>query len=121
MIIYIKSSNKRKKEYRIITTIEEQNGTKIVRKRPVSVFSNNHCLSLISNYEKLKSIPISTVIVKPEVDGESVTFPFVDGEVLINEFIHLYKLGKVDQALDIIRDVRQIINEIPSEKVNLSI
>ena len=95
--IYAKHSLNRKPEFKIITTIEEENGKKIVRKRSFDESAKKHLLSLLEKYEKFKKLLPSVEVLKPKIDGDSLIFSFVNSRILLADFKALYFKNKEEQ------------------------
>lgn len=114
MVIYTKISNKRKPEFRIATTIENINNKFIVRKSALSEISKKHCLSFKDKYSILKKLlKEEVVVVEPLFEESTTIFPFIEGKILLQEFINYYKIGKEEKAVEILEKIKNIINIIP--------
>lgn len=98
-ILYVKNNNNRAKEYQISTSIYEKNGMKYVEKRALCPEAIPHLMRMITSYHSLKQSIISNKFKLAEIlsnDEISITFEYIDGIPLEQEFNYLSKNQKID-------------------------
>lgn len=97
-ILYVKNNNDRAKEYQIGTCIYEKDGIKYVEKRALCLEAIPHLMRMITSYHTLSQSIISNnfklakILKKSEM---SITFEYIDGISLEQEFNYLSKDEKI--------------------------
>lgn len=112
MIIYAKNSKDRKKEYRLITTINEVENKLLVSKKAASTSAKGHLLSLVDKYEKIKLRFKELQVVAPNLSKNSLFFPYIDGTNLLDEFTRHYLNNEEDKAIGILYEFKQLLNNL---------
>lgn len=80
-VIFSKSALRRKREYQIITTVVEENGKRLVKKRAATSAAVKHIENMFHNEEKLIKFFPKYIVRSSYIEGELNT-PFVEGETL---------------------------------------
>ncbi|MCK9224203.1 MAG: hypothetical protein M0R46_15420 [Candidatus Muirbacterium halophilum] len=93
-IIYVKNNNNRAKEYQIGTIIYEKNATLYVEKRALCMEAIPHLMKMITSHHKLSESIVSSNFKLAKIlknDEMSITFEYIDGISLEQEFNYLSK------------------------------
>lgn len=107
---YVKYSNQRKKEFSIVTTINEINGEKFVLKKALNIEAIDHLNKMVSYYNCFNSLNNSISLCPIKViDNKTVRFEFIKGETF-SKIISTYIKNK---------DYGNLINEIYELKKGL--
>ncbi|OGY23014.1 MAG: hypothetical protein A2126_01705 [Candidatus Woykebacteria bacterium GWB1_45_5] len=114
MIIYSKGTLDRKEDFRLVTTIEEENKKLFVRKKAVNPRAKDFLFGMVENYEKLKKILSPLKLAEAKFDGDSVVFPYIKGKTLSDEFKECYFNGQDEKALEILREFKNILKLLPT-------
>lgn len=118
-IIYSKFSNERSKILAIRTDIlQDETGSRSVRKSPVYPEGAKHVLSSLEWEQKLTEKYAGTRIHLNHgvQDGNSVRFEYLEGKTLENILDELYAEGKYDQLIELFRNYIDIIRSANGEK-----
>lgn len=83
-ILYTKYNSTRKPEYRVSTSIIEENGQKYVVKKAMQQEAKPHLAVIVENGEKLAKLYSNIEIIENEYKLDFVVFPFVKGKSLLN-------------------------------------
>lgn len=111
-ILYSRLSRDRKNNFRIITTIIEENGEKYVLKTAGTRDSEKHIQSLKKNYDILSKMYGKSINIIPctLLDNKTARFDFVEGETLTDRISRLYKVGDLETAVQLIKSVFDIMS-----------
>lgn len=86
---YVKYNKTRREEFRLSTTIYEENGKYVVEKKSLNPKSDTHIYEFASNYEKLEPIYKSMILLKPDIMEKRVLFEYIEGNT-IDELLKPY-------------------------------
>ncbi len=102
-ILYVKINSERSKEFQLKTIIYEENGQKYVKKEAITPEAIAHLKRMQKNYEKLTSAIINPNIKLTKIIAEtnnSLTFEFIEGESLEQQYNQAKKFGKGEAVID---------------------
>lgn len=119
MIIFAKSSKDRKKEFRLITTINEIDNKLLVKKRAAQSSARGHLLSIVSNYKKIEPYFKEVKVVKPKLINDVLVFPYVDGVNLLDEFTQYYLNDEEGKAIRLLHEFKQVLDNISTVKYDV--
>lgn len=108
-IQYVKMNSDRKKEFRILTVIEEENNEKFVTKKAAVPEANGHirCVyendqrALLGKIETLKGRYYSGTL-------DKIKYPFLEQKTLDDRFGKLVKEGNVQEAISLVKHIFEI-------------
>lgn len=103
---YVKMNSDRRKEFRILTIIEEKDGEKCVTKKAALPEANQHIRNMDFNDHLLANEKISAL--KGELqEGRllGVKYPFLKGETLDARFGTLVKSGNIKEAILFVKQI----------------
>ena len=106
-VIYAKISSDRKKEYRIITAIEEKEGKRIVRKSPVCKEAEQHIEALADNTKNCVGKNFRYVL--SSYNNNTVMYDYIDKETVA---VEIERLIKSEDVNGIIRLIDEIYNKV---------
>ena len=108
-IIYAKYSNDRNPQYAILTTIETDNGNKWVCKKAMFPEAEEHVQALVKYREKLEKQYAKSGFrfLEGAIEGDSIRFPFVQGQALSEKIIGFFQIGEQEKAYELIKTFAQ--------------
>lgn len=101
MILYTKISDKRKAEYRIITTLESDGNKYYIKKKALDKEANPHIQSIYKNYIILSRIYGSSSVAKCDlIDESTVIIEYLKGPTLLEHVSKYIKKSQWEQVFD---------------------
>lgn len=123
-IIYSKFSTERDEKYRIRTDIvQKPDGTRAVRKYPLTQVAEAHIYQMWENFIKLEEMAADTYVrfcpVTRIQEGErpAVEFPWLEGEALQKRLKRLLDSGKKEEAEQLVCTYIQVIETLPMQNI----
>ena len=110
-ILYSKLSANRNQEFKIGTNIENNNGTIVVKKFPLSKNSDDHIKSFVTKYKDFKSNNIDLIL--PEIKKDEVYFQYLKERCFEDILIELIEEDKISGFLE---NIQKLFNDISSSK-----
>lgn len=116
-VIYSKCATERKKEYRIITSIVEDEGCKSVYKKPLNKFAQRHVEKMYEVYSN-NLMEHNKLYLAPCKKGEndSVIFEYIEGYTLLEKLEELSDRKEWDEFLALIKEYLTIIYDISNKQ-----
>lgn len=108
-VIFAKYNRNRRPEFQVSTMIIEKDGVRYVEKKPLCSEAVAHIQSFGRNYDALLNTYKQVEFVKPDYEGEGVSFPFITGTSMVEAIDkHLNEPEKmyddIEKAMNIIFD-----------------
>lgn len=97
-VLYCKSTEKRKPEFQIYTSIVEENGSRYAVKESVYDCGKKHIRQIADNYETLRPIYGECIVDNDMKDGR-IYFPYVEGETFGNYLRSLFHANESDEKI----------------------
>ena len=114
--IYSKITKERNIQFQIETAIfEEQNGQKIVEKKPLVTEGVAHLKKMYENYQYFRKQGIQ-VFLSCEQKHNSLFFPYVEGRSLYNDFLDAANEGDRNTILQIFQSYEDLVEQIYREQ-----
>lgn len=78
-VLFSKYNRARKPEYRLATTIYEENGLRYVEKKALCTEAEKHIQDLLPKAEAQQAGMNGIRVLQPSIDGDTASYPFVNG------------------------------------------
>lgn len=115
-IIYSKCATERKKEFRIITSIVENDDKRLVYKRPLDKQSEEHVKHMYEVYSKDKFKNSIVKLVPCKKDDDAVVFEFIEGDTLSTKFEEAVQKEDWEKLLQLVAKIQEIIYSADEKK-----
>ena len=110
--IYSKITKERKVQFQIETDIyEEENGHKMVEKKPLTAEAIEHLMKMYENYQYYRKQGIQ-VLLPCEQKESSLLFPYVEGKSLYNDFLDAAEKKDKNAILQVFQLYESIIGQM---------
>ncbi len=107
-IKYAKISRNRGKKFTLLTTIEEKDGKKLVRKTPINPEGKEHILKSFDYYQNHKDQLLFTPV-KAELDGDSIIFEFLKDQTLEKRILDLLESNNKEEIKNILKKIKNYL------------
>lgn len=110
-VIYSKCSTERKKEYKILTSIIDIDGKRVVRKSAAVPMARKHVNKIIDYYNMGEKYLVSNVVNAPckKVNDGCVEFKYIEGISYAEKVKLISETGDMKQLEECIAEIRDII------------